>query len=118
MVYVDGAAPCDIGDGTMAAPFCQITHALDHVAMNDPSLGWTIKVKTGNYIQPSLVVPEASNVLAIVGDGGIAKIRSTAAADAADQPGVEGHARQAQPRQQRRRHRPDLQRARSSTAPT
>ncbi|MCY0986273.1 right-handed parallel beta-helix repeat-containing protein [Nannocystis sp. ILAH1] len=77
VVYVDGVAQCDIGDGTMAAPFCQITHALDHVAMNDPSLGWTIKVKTGNYIQPSLVVPEASN-LAIVGDGGIAKIRSNA----------------------------------------
>ncbi|WAS98386.1 hypothetical protein [Nannocystis punicea] len=75
VIYVDSAAQCDVGDGTMAAPFCQITQALDKVAMNDPSLGWTIKVKTGNYIQPTLVVPESSNV-AIVGDGGVAKIRA------------------------------------------
>ncbi|MDC0719489.1 hypothetical protein [Nannocystis bainbridge] len=79
VIHVDSAAQCDIGDGTKAQPFCQITQALDQVGMNDPSLGWTIKVKTGNYIQPALVVPEASN-LAIVGDGGVAKIRSTTAA--------------------------------------
>jgi len=79
VIYVDSVAACDVGDGTIAAPYCQITQALDKVATNDPSLGWTIKVKTGNYIQPALVVPEES-VLAIVGDGGVAKIRSTTAA--------------------------------------
>lgn len=79
VLYVDSVAQCDIGDGTIAQPFCQITQALDHVGMNDPSLGWTVKVKTGNYIQPALVVPDGS-VVAIVGDGGVAKIRSTTAA--------------------------------------
>lgn len=79
VIYVDMAAQCDVGDGTMAAPFCQIAQALDKVAMNDPSLGWTIKIKSGNYIQPTLVVPDGS-VLAMVGDGGIAKIRSTTSA--------------------------------------
>lgn len=75
-LYVDSLAPCEGGDGTAAAPYCQITHAFEHVAMDNPSLGWTIKVKAGNYIQPSLVVPESS-VLAIVGHGGTPKIRST-----------------------------------------
>ncbi|MBZ5716060.1 hypothetical protein [Nannocystis pusilla] len=86
VVYVDAAATCDVGDGTMGMPFCQITQALDVVAAGDPSLGWTIKVKTGNYIQPALVVPENS-VLALVGDGGIAKIRSTTAATLQINPG-------------------------------
>lgn len=79
VIYVDAAAQCDIGDGSMGAPFCQITPALDKIAMDDPSLGWTIKIKTGNYIQATLVVPDGS-VLAIVGEGGIAKIRSTQSA--------------------------------------
>lgn len=79
VIYVDGAAQCDIGDGSMAMPFCQISQALEKVGMNDPTIGWTIKVKTGNYIQPALIIPDTS-VLAIVGDGGVAKIRSTNAA--------------------------------------
>lgn len=79
VIYVDAAAQCDIGDGTMAAPFCQIAQALDKVAMNDPSLGWTIKIKTGNYIQQTLTIPDGS-VLAMVGDGGVAKVRGTTAA--------------------------------------
>ncbi|HEY8376944.1 MAG TPA: hypothetical protein VIK91_10670, partial [Nannocystis sp.] len=79
VLWVDFAADCNVADGSMAAPYCQIDHALSHVGMNDPGAGWTIKVKTGNYIQPALVVPDGS-VLAIVGEGGVAKIRSTSAA--------------------------------------
>lgn len=78
VIWVDVAAQCDVGDGSMAMPYCQIAQALDKVAMNDPSLGWTIRIKTGNYTQTSLTVPDGSNI-AIVGDGGVAKIKSTAA---------------------------------------
>ncbi|WAS96244.1 hypothetical protein [Nannocystis punicea] len=79
VIWVDSVAVCDTGDGTEATPFCQITQALDEVSMGNPGLGWTIRVKTGNYIQPSLLVPPGA-VLAILGDGGVAKIRSTTAA--------------------------------------
>lgn len=76
LIYVDAQAVCDVGDGTMAMPFCRISDALDKVAMNDPSVGWTIKVKTGNYIsQTTLTVPDGS-LLAIVGDGGVAKVKA------------------------------------------
>lgn len=78
VIWVDAAAQCDLGDGSMNTPFCQIAQALQKMADNDPSLGWTIKIKTGNYTQTSLTVPDGSNV-AIVGDGGVAKIKSTTA---------------------------------------
>lgn len=79
VIWVDVAAQCDIGDGTMAMPFCQIAQALDKVAMNNPSVGWTIKIKAGNYIQPTLAVPEGA-LLAIIGEGGVAKLKGTTAA--------------------------------------
>ena len=79
VIWVDAAAQCDIGDGSMAMPFCQIAQALDKVAMNDPAAGWTIKIKAGNYIQPTLTVPEGA-LLAMVGDGGVAKLKGTTAA--------------------------------------
>lgn len=79
VIWVDVAAPCDVGDGSMAMPFCQIAHAFDKVAMNDPSVGWTIKIKGGNYVQPTLAVPEGA-ILAIVSDGGVAKLKGTTAA--------------------------------------
>ncbi len=76
VIWVDVAAPCDVGDGSMAMPFCQIAMALDKVAMNDPTVGWTIKIKAGNYVQQTLTVPDNAK-LAILGDGGVAKLRGT-----------------------------------------
>lgn len=77
VIWVDAVADCESGDGTMTAPFCGLSDAFLHLSLQDVSLGWTIRVKASNYIQPSLIVPDGAD-LAIIGDGGAAKIRSTA----------------------------------------
>lgn len=60
VLYVDRAAPCDVGAGTMEAPFCKIGDAFAHMLGDDVSLGWTIKIKGGNYIEEPLIVPDGA----------------------------------------------------------
>lgn len=79
LIFVDVSAQCDIGDGTIAKPFCLISQAIDEIAAGGPSLGWTVKITTGNYTQSELVIPPGT-VAAFVGDGGVAKLKSTTAA--------------------------------------
>lgn len=78
-VWVDALATCDVGDGTMGAPFCKIAQAFEKIAAEDASLGWTVRVKQGNYTETELPVPQGAK-LAIVGDGGIAKIKTNVGA--------------------------------------
>ncbi len=77
VIYVDKAAPCDVGDGTMAMPFCKIVQAFDKMLADDVSLGWTIKIKSGNYVEDPLVVPEGALVVMSSWDGIQPKIRAT-----------------------------------------
>ncbi len=61
-LYVDRAAPCDVGAGTMDAPFCKITDVFAKMIEGDVTLGWTIKIKGGAYIEDTMVVPDGSLV--------------------------------------------------------
>ncbi len=76
-IYVDRTSPCDVGDGSMAAPFCKISQAFDKMLADDVSLGWTIKIKSGNYVEEPLVVPDGSLVVMTSWDGIQPKIRAT-----------------------------------------
>ena len=60
VLYVDRAATCDGGVGSMEAPFCKIGDAFAHMLANDVTLGWTIKIASGNYIEDPLVVPDGA----------------------------------------------------------
>ncbi len=62
VIYVDRAMPCDVGMGTIDAPFCKISEAFGKMA-EDVTLGWTIKIRSGNYIEEPLVVPDGSVVV-------------------------------------------------------
>lgn len=77
IIYVDRAAPCEAGDGTMAAPFCKISQAFEKMLGDDVALGWTIKIKSGNYVEDPLVVPDGAIVAMTSWDGIQPKIRAT-----------------------------------------
>lgn len=77
VIYVDRVAPCDVGDGTMAMPFCKISQAFEKMLGDDVALGWTIKIKSGNYVEEPLVVPEGALVAMSSWDGIQPKIRAT-----------------------------------------
>ena len=62
VLYVDRTAPCDVALGTMEMPFCKIGDAL--IKMNeDLTVGYTIKIKGGNYLEEPLVVPDGAIVV-------------------------------------------------------
>jgi len=77
VIYVDRLAACEAGDGTMAAPFCKISQAFEKMLGDDVALGWTIKIKSGNYVEDPLVVPEGALVAMSSWDGMQPKIRAT-----------------------------------------
>jgi hypothetical protein len=77
IIYVDRAAPCEAGDGSMAAPFCKIGQAFEKMLGDDVTVGWTIKIKSGNYVEDPLVVPDGSLVAMNSWDGIQPKIRAT-----------------------------------------
>jgi len=61
VLYVDRMAACEGALGTMEMPFCKIGDAL--LKMNeDLSVGYTIKIKGGNYLEEPLVVPDTALV--------------------------------------------------------
>lgn len=78
IIYVDRIAPCDIGDGSMEAPFCKIAEAFGKMLASEEgvAVGWTIKIKSGNYVEEPLVVPDGSLVAMTTWDGIQPKIRS------------------------------------------
>lgn len=79
VIYVDRLAPCDVGDGSMGAPFCKIAEAFDKMLASDEgvAVGWTIKIKSGNYVEEPLVVPDGSLVAMTTWDGIQPKIRAS-----------------------------------------
>ena len=79
IIYVDRTAPCDVGDGSMAMPFCKIGDAFVKMLASEDgvAVGWTIKIKSANYIEEPLVVPDGSLVAMSSWDGIEPKIRST-----------------------------------------
>ncbi len=82
VLYVDRTAPCDGALGTMEAPFCKIADSFQAMIDGDVTLGWTVKIKPGSYIEVPLVVPDGALVsFTRWGDGSV-KIR--AADDAGD----------------------------------
>jgi len=78
VIYVDRIAPCDVGDGSMAMPFCKIGEAFGKMLASEEgvAIGWTIKIKSGNYVEEPLVVPEGSLVAMTTWDGLEPKIRA------------------------------------------
>jgi hypothetical protein len=76
VVYVDRlAADCLVGDGTLAMPFCKVSEALAKIAGDDPTLGWTVKIKSGNYLEEPLNVPDTA-LLTLSGWEGVPKLRA------------------------------------------
>jgi hypothetical protein len=68
VLYVDRTAACEGALGTMEAPFCKIGDALSEM-QQDLAVGWTVKIKGGNYLEEPLVVPDgATAVLTRWGD--------------------------------------------------
>ncbi len=57
VLYVDRTAVCDGALGTMEAPFCKIGDAFVKM-QEDLAVGWTVKIKGGNYLEEPLVVPD------------------------------------------------------------
>lgn len=76
VLYVDRAAPCDGATGTMEAPFCKIADAFPAMMLDDVALGWTIKIKAGNYIEEPLVVPDGAVVTFTRWGEGAVKVRA------------------------------------------
>ena len=83
VLYVDRAAPCDGALGTMDAPFCKINDALAYVAVQpDLTVGFTVKIKGGNYVEDPLVVPDGA-IMVLTRWGDVSpKIRAAADTDA------------------------------------
>lgn len=77
VIYVDKAAPCDVGAGTMDAPFCKIGDAFTKMLGDDVTLGWTVKIKSGNYIEEPLIVPDGALVTLTRWGDSTPKIRAT-----------------------------------------
>lgn len=76
VIYVDRTATCDVGDGSMAMPFCKIAMAFQKmIDSGDVASGWTVKIKSGNYVEEPLVVPDAALVV-LSGWDGVPKIRA------------------------------------------
>lgn len=71
-VYVDVNAICPTADGSSTNPYCELDAAITHISkpQNDPSLGWIIKVKPGDYISKTGPKIPPFGVVAIMGDGG------------------------------------------------
>lgn len=64
VLYVDRTAVCDGALGTMEAPFCKINDALAYVAVQpDVTVGFTVKIKGGNYVEDPLVVPDGATLV-------------------------------------------------------
>ena len=76
VLYVDRAAPCDGALGTMEAPLCKIADAFPLIMMDDVALGWTVKIKAGNYIEEPLVVPDGAVVTFTRWGEGAVKVRA------------------------------------------
>jgi hypothetical protein len=47
----------------MEAPFCKIGDAFAKIAGDDVTLGWTVKIKGGNYLEEPLFVPDGATVV-------------------------------------------------------
>lgn len=76
VLYVDRTATCDGALGTMEAPFCKIGDAFPAMMMGDVAVGWTIKIKAGNYIEEPLVVPDGALVTFTRWGDGAVKLRA------------------------------------------
>ena len=75
VLHVDRTATCD-GDGSMATPFCKIAIAFQKmIGSGNVAAGWTVKIKSGNYVEEPLVVPDAALVV-LSGWDGVPKIRA------------------------------------------
>lgn len=78
VLYVDRTATCDGALGTMEAPFCKIGDAFPAMMASEQGvgIGWTIKIKAGNYIEDPLVVPDGSVVTFTRWGDGAVKLRA------------------------------------------